>query len=74
MIGATGYTAIFVVLCTYKGGNAYCLLIGRDEDTFCHHVLTNQMTLYICSDLCTQSNKDGHVSGCIHHTNTITLY
>ena len=26
---------------------------------FCHHVLTNQMTLYICSDTCTQSNKNG---------------
>ena len=31
--------------------------------TFCHHVLANQMTLYICSDMCTQSKKDGHVSG-----------
>ena len=25
--------------------------------TFCHHVLTNQMTLYICSDTCTQKQQ-----------------
>ena len=32
VMGATGYMAIFVVLCTYKGANAYCQLIGRDDE------------------------------------------
>ena len=31
-MGATGYMAIFVVLCTYIGANAYCHLIGRDDE------------------------------------------
>ena len=43
------------------GANAYCHLIGRDDEmmkTFCHHVLTNQMTLYICCDTCAiEENK-----------------
>ena len=32
-MGATGYMAIFVVLCTYIGANVYChLLVKIDEN------------------------------------------
>ena len=44
----TGCLAFFVVLCTYIGANAYCHLIGRDDehilssytDQFCHHIFS----------------------------------
>ena len=32
MYSFDGCTAIFVVLCTYIGANAYCHLIGRDDE------------------------------------------
>ena len=31
--------------------------------TFCYYILTNQMALYIYSNIYTQSNKDGYASG-----------
>ena len=51
------------VMCIHQSECVLSFDWSRLMRTFCHHVLTNQMALYICFNICTQSNKDGHVSG-----------
>ena len=59
--------ASFVVLCTIIGANAYCHLIGRDDENILSSCIDQLDDIIDLLRYITQSNND---SGCIRHTSS----
>ena len=58
----TGCITIFVVFLHILKRVSIDIWLVEMMRTFCHYILTNQIALYICSEICKHSNKGGYVS------------